>query len=122
MLTFSSRICRTVKTVTSPDILARSRVGICTRTPTPPSAITADSSVTPLTVPERYSSTRGEPPQLPGVDVRDREAECVGGVGRCRRRRKSEELRDHQLHLLLVRSPVAGDRLLDLAGRVLGDL
>ena len=57
----------------------------------------------------------------PAPDVADRQGQRVGGVGRSRRLGQPQQPGDHRAHLRLVGAAAAGDRGLDLAGRVQRD-
>ena len=69
------------------------------------------------------SGGRRDPcPQGQHGEVAQRQRQGVGDVGRPRRLGQAEQGCDHALHLFLGRRALAGDGLLDLVRRVLGDL
>ena len=59
--------------------------------------------------------------RCPGVQVTDRDSESVRSIRRLRTALKSQQLRDHHLHLLLLSPAVANYRGLDAERRVLAN-
>src|SRR5699024_8063948 len=66
-----------------------------------------------------YPKNAGKSPSL---RLRQRHGERVGGVVGLGHGRKSQKAGDHELHLLLGRLSVTGERLFDLVGGIFEDM